>query len=232
MTISIIIPTYNESRHIHRLMSSIAMGKTTDIEEVMVIDSTNSTDNLIDTFSETDVKYIKSGFCTRASQMNFGASIAKGEVLFFVHADTILPLTYAQDIQNQLSTFDLGCFRAKIDSTKFLLKINSFFTRFPFLWCRGGDQTLFIKKKVFLDLGAYDESYVIMEEYDFLRKALGKYKFGIVKKSVIVSARKYENNKFWKIQLANLMAMRMFFKGSCSPKEIKAKYTQILDLEY
>jgi rSAM/selenodomain-associated transferase 2 len=232
MTISIIIPTYNESRHIHRLMSSIAMGKTTDIEEVMVIDSANSTDNLIDTFSETDVKYIKSGFCTRASQMNFGASIAKGEVLFFVHADTILPLTYAQDIQNQLSTFDLGCFRAKIDSTKFLLKINSFFTRFPFLWCRGGDQTLFIKKKVFLDLGAYDESYVIMEEYDFLRKALGKYKFGIVKKSVIVSARKYENNKFWKIQLANLMAMRMFFKGSYSPKEIKAKYTQILDLEY
>jgi hypothetical protein len=71
-----------------------------------------------------------------------------------------------------------------------------------------------------------------MEEYDFLRRALRNYKFGIAKESVTVSARKYENNKFWKIQLANLMAMRMFFKGSCSPKEIKAKYTQILDLEY
>jgi rSAM/selenodomain-associated transferase 2 len=232
MTISIIIPTYNESKHIHRCMSSILKSKTADIVEVLVIDSLNSTDNLNDFLSENGVKYIKSNFCTRASQMNFGASIAKGEVLFFVHADTILPQSYACDIQNQLSTCDLGCFRAKIDSPKFLLKINSFFTRFPFLWCRGGDQTLFITKKVFQDIGTYDESFVIMEEYDFLRRALRNYKFSIAKKSVIVSARKYENNKFWKIQLANLMAMRMFFKGSCSPKEIKAKYTQILDLEY
>ncbi len=232
MTISIIIPTYNESKHIHRCMSSILKSKTADIVEVLVIDSLNSTDNLNDFLSENGAKYIKSNFCTRASQMNFGASIAKGEVLFFVHADTILPLSYAHNIQNQLSTCDLGCFRAKIDSPKFLLKINSFFTRFPFLWCRGGDQTLFITKKVFQDIGTYDESFVIMEEYDFLRRALRNYKFGIAKESVTVSARKYENNKFWKIQLANLMAMRMFFKGSCSPKEIKAKYTQILDLEY
>jgi rSAM/selenodomain-associated transferase 2 len=232
MTISIIVPTYNESKHIHRCMSSILKSKTADIVEVLVIDSLNSTDNLNDFLSENGAKYIKSNFCTRASQMNFGASIAKGEVLFFVHADTILPQSYAHDIQNQLSTCDLGCFRAKIDSPKYLLKINSFFTRFPFLWCRGGDQTLFITKKVFQDIGTYDESFVIMEEYDFLRRALINYKFGIVKKSVLVSARKYEKNKFWKIQLANLMAMRMFFKGSCSPKEIKAKYTQILDLEY
>jgi rSAM/selenodomain-associated transferase 2 len=232
MTISIIVPTYNESKHIHRCMSSILKSKTADIVEVLVIDSLNSTDNLNDFLSENGAKYIKSNFCTRASQMNFGASIAMGEVLFFVHADTILPQSYAHDIQNQLSTCDLGCFRAKIDSPKYLLKINSFFTRFPFLWCRGGDQTLFITKKVFQDIGTYDESFVIMEEYDFLRRALINYKFGIVKKSVLVSARKYEKNKFWKIQLANLMAMRMFFKGSCSPKEIKAKYTQILDLEY
>jgi rSAM/selenodomain-associated transferase 2 len=232
MTISIIIPTYNESRHIHRLLSSIAKGKTADIVEVLVIDSANSTDNLSDTLSKAGVKYIKSGCCSRASQMNFGANIAKGEVLFFVHADTVLPPNYSHDIQNLLSICDLGCFRAKIDSPKYLLKINSFFTRFSFLWCRGGDQTLFITKKVFQEIGTYDESFVIMEEYDFLRRALGKYKFGIVKKSVIVSARKYEKNIFWKIQLANLMAMRMFFKGSCSPKEIKDKYAQILDLEY
>lgn len=83
MTISIIVPTYNESKHIHRCMSSILKSKTADIVEVLVIDSVNSTDNLNDFLSENGAKYIKSNFCTRASQMNFGASIAKGEVLFF-----------------------------------------------------------------------------------------------------------------------------------------------------
>lgn len=232
MTISIIIPTYNESKHIHHLMSSILEGKTDDIIEVLVIDSVNSSDNLVDALSENDAKYIKSNFCSRASQMNYGANLAKGEVLFFVHADTVLPQTYVADIQNMLSTYDLGCYRATIDSSNFLLKINSYFTRFHFLWCRGGDQTLFVKKSVFHELGHYDEKFVIMEEYDFLRKAKVKYKFGIIKKSVIVSARKYENNKFWKIQWANFMAMRMFINGAYSPNEIKDKYTQILNLEY
>lgn len=232
MTISIIIPTYNEAKHIHHLMSSILMGKTDDIVEVLVIDSVNSSDNLIDALSENEAKYIKSNFCSRASQMNYGANLAKGEVLFFVHADTVLPQTYAADIHKMLANHDLGCYRATIDSSNFLLKINSYFTRFPFLWCRGGDQTLFVRKAVFKELGTYDESFVIMEEYDFLRKAMKKFEFGIVKKSVIVSARKYEKNKFWKIQWANFIAMSMFLKGRCSPNEIKDKYTQILNLEY
>jgi hypothetical protein len=213
-------------------MSSILKGKTSDIVEVLVIDSVNSTDNLRDALAENDAKCIKSDFCSRASQMNYGANLATGDVLFFVHADTELPQTYAADIQNTLSKNDLGCFRAIIDSSNFILKINSFFTRFPFLWCRGGDQTLFVRKAVFQELGTYDESFVIMEEYDFLRKAMRKFEFGIVKKSVVVSARKYENNRFWKIQWANFIAMRMFIKGKSSPNEIKKKYTQILNLEY
>lgn len=232
MTVSIIIPTYNESKQIHRLLASILKGKTGDILEILVIDSKNSSDNLAEILLDSEIRYVKSDFSSRASQMNFGASIATGDVLFFVHADTILPSSYAGDIQKTLSSCHLGCFRAIIDSPSLLLKINSFFTRFPFLWCRGGDQTLFVKKTIFNELGLYNEKFVIMEEYDFLRRALVKYKLGIVEKSVLVSARKYENNKFWKIQWANFVAMRMFFKGRHSPKEIKDRYTQILDLEY
>lgn len=232
MTISIIVPTYNESNQISHFFDAILNGVTENVIELLIIDSANSTDNLRELTEKSGFSYVKSACCSRATQMNFGANLAKGDVFYFVHADTLLPSTYVADIQKMLENSDLGCFRAKIESRNLLLKINSFFTRFDFLWCRGGDQTLFVKRDVFKQIGGFDEQFVIMEEYDFMRKAQSKFRFGIIPKSVSVSARKYEVNSFWKIQRANLIAMRMFMKGKSTPKQIKDKYTSLLSLKY
>jgi rSAM/selenodomain-associated transferase 2 len=232
MTVSILIPTFNESKTIQKTIEKIVSKKTDEVVEVLILDSVNSTDNLKETLASQCVKYIKTPCDSRASQMNFGANLAKGDVLFFVHADTILPNNYVSEITNMLQFSDFGCFRAIIDSKNILLKINSFFTRFNFLWCRGGDQTLFLKKADFLELGGFDEQYVIMEDYAFIKKAQSKFKFGISKKSVIVSARKYKKNGFWRIQLANFAAMRAFLSENTTPQQIKEKYTKSLDLDY
>lgn len=232
MTVSILIPTFNESKTIQKTIEKIVSKKTDEVVEVLILDSVNSTDNLKETLASQGVKYIKTPCDSRASQMNFGANLAKGDVLFFVHADTILPNNYVSEITNMLQFSDFGCFRAIIDSKNILLKINSFFTRFNFLWCRGGDQTLFLKKADFLELGGFDEQYVIMEDYAFIKKAQSKFKFGISKKSVIVSARKYKKNGFWRIQLANFAAMRAFLSENTTPQQIKEKYTKSLDLDY
>lgn len=232
MTVSILIPTYNEAKAIRKTIERIISGKTDHVIEILVLDSVNSSDNLKDILALYDVKYIKTPCDSRASQMNYGANLAKGDILFFVHADTILPNNYVSEIAKVLRFADVGCFRANIDSKNVLLKVNSFFTRFNFLWCRGGDQTLFLKKADFLELGGFDEQYVIMEDYDFIRKAQSKFKFGISKKSVKVSARKYEKNGFWRIQLANFAAMRAFLKDNATPEQIKEKYTKALNLDY
>ena len=232
MTVSILIPTFNESKTIQKTIEEIVSKKTDEVVEVLILDSVNSTDKLKDALAAHKVKYIKTPCDSRASQMNFGANLAKGDVLFFVHADTILPNNYVSEITNMLQFSDFGCFRAIIDSKNILLKINSFFTRFNFLWCRGGDQTLFLKKADFLELGGFDEQYVIMEDYAFIKKAQSKFKFGISKKSVIVSARKYKKNGFWRIQLANFAAMRAFLSENTTPQQIKEKYTKSLDLDY
>jgi rSAM/selenodomain-associated transferase 2 len=232
MTVSILIPTYNESKSIQKTIEGIIEGKGDQVIEILILDSVNSTDNLKDALAAYEVKYVKTPCDSRASQMNYGANLAKGDILFFVHADTILPKNYVSEITKVLQFAPVGCFRAIIDSKNVLLKINSFFTRFNFLWCRGGDQTLFLKKADFLELGGFDEQYVIMEDYDFIRKAQSKFKFGISKKSVIVSARKYEKNGFWRIQLANLAAMRAFLRENATPQQIKEKYTKALNLDY
>ncbi|MCP9763099.1 TIGR04283 family arsenosugar biosynthesis glycosyltransferase [Lacihabitans soyangensis] len=232
MTVSILIPTYNESKSIQKTVEGIIEGKGDQVIEILILDSVNSTDNLKETLAAYEVRYIKTPCNSRSSQMNYGANLAKGDILFFVHADTILPKNYVSEITKVLQFAQLGCFRAIIESKNVLLKINSFFTRLNFLWCRGGDQTLFLKKADFLELGGFDEQYVIMEDYDFLRRAQAKFKFGISKKSVIVSARKYEKNGFWRIQLANFAAMRAFLKDNATPQQIKENYTKALNLDY
>jgi hypothetical protein len=152
--------------------------------------------------------------------MNCGANLAKGEILYFVHADTQIHTDYITDIQQAIiDGYHLGCYRYKFDSTHLLLKINAFFTRFPFIWCRGGDQTLFIQKKDFIKLGCFRYDFQIMEEYEFILRANKSLIFKIIPKNVIVSARKYKTNSYLRVQKANFILMRMFLRGKASQQK-------------
>jgi GT2 family glycosyltransferase len=97
-------------------------------------------------------------------------------------------------------------------------------TRFNITSFRGGDQSIFIKKDFFEKLNGYDEKYVIMEEYDLLRrvKALG-IKYYLIQKDVLVSARKYEGRTWLEVNWANVKAMTQFRRG-VAPEVIKRNY--------
>jgi hypothetical protein len=126
--------------------------------------------------------------------------------------------------------YQAGCYRFRFDSDKFMLKINSYFTRFNSLTVRGGDQTLFITRTLFEDLGGFDENYVIMEEYDFLRRLWTRNRsiFKLIPKDVLVSARKYDTNSWMRVQMANLVAMTLFRLGA-DPARIAYSYKKMLD---
>jgi hypothetical protein len=115
----------------------------------------------------------------------------------------------------------------QVDSNHPFLAVNSFFTRFKVLWCRGGDQTLFIKKSLFEEQNGFNEEYVVMEDFELIKRLWKKYPFRIIPKSVSVSARKYELNGYWKINLSNLKIFRMFMDGY-HPQILKEKYFQLI----
>ena len=87
-----------------------------------------------------------------------------------------------------------------------------------------GDQTLFVKNKVFKDLGGFCEKYIIMEYYDFVRRIRKKYKFKVIPKYAIVSARKYEQNNWFKVNFASAIALFIFITGVASSQTIKNLY--------
>src|SRR5258708_535084 len=87
MKISAIIPTLNEERHLAKLISSIK--KQAGDFEIIVPDG-GSTDRTVKIAQSGDATVVKSR-AGRAVQMNAGAKCARGDVLLFLHADSLLP---------------------------------------------------------------------------------------------------------------------------------------------
>jgi len=227
MTISVIIPTFNEAENIARLVTSIKDLRRNEIIETLVVDaaSSDATCSLAEQAGATVITTIQK---SRACQMNIGAQQAKGEILYFVHADVKLLPSFVDDItRTVVDGYVSGCYRYVFDSKRFLLKVNAYFTRFDAIMCRGGDQTLFIQKKVFQSLGGFNELYTIMEDYDFLIRLRKNYTFKIIPKYIVVSARKYEANSWLRVQIANLSVFVMFFFRR-SPHEMKQIYKILL----
>ena len=228
MTISIIIPTLNEAENIGRLVRHLFDSADESVIEVLVCDG-GSSDETVRVALKAGAKVIECPKKGRAAQMNIGARYAKGDILYFVHADCIPPPTFFWDIQKAIAEGNsLGRYRFRFDSRKWMLKFNSFFTRFDRIWCSGGDQTLFVKSAVFHELGGYVDDFLIMEEYDFVLRARCSNIYTIIPKEVVVSARKYDQNSWLRVQLANFKVMRMFRKG-CSQEEMIGMYKKMLD---
>ncbi|MDZ7876537.1 MAG: TIGR04283 family arsenosugar biosynthesis glycosyltransferase [Saprospiraceae bacterium] len=227
-TISIVIPTLNEADNIGHIIDYLKQHADASLQEIIVVDA-QSDDNTEGVAWRHGAVVVQSPKRGRAAQMNAGATRAKGDILYFVHADCYPPTTYISDIFYALQKgFPMGCYRYRFDSDAVLLKINAFFNRFEPLFCRGGDETLFIEKVVFYELNGFDEYYCIMEEYDFIRRAKERFRFKIIPKYAVVSARKYETNSWWRVQRANAKLFSMFQKGA-EPEKMAATYKKMLN---
>ena len=227
MTISIIIPTLNEAENIEKLVLHLQKFGGDNLLEIIVADG-GSTDATCSIARQLGAKIVGS-VRGRAQQMNAGAAAAAGEVLYFVHADTLPPDDFLLFLNKALAeNYALGCFRFRFDSPRWILKINAYFTRFDKIWCRGGDQTLFVRQSVFETLGGYRSDFLIMEEYEFIERARQQYAFKIMPADVMVSARKYETNSWLRVQIANLTVFRMYRMG-VSQARLVGTYQRMLD---
>lgn len=226
--ISLIIPVLNEASLLQSLLVYLKECDPEKLLEIIVVDG-NSADSTCEIAEKENVILLKSNISMRAHQMNLGAQKASCSLLYFVHADVRPPQNFLEDLlYAEKKGIQMAFFRQKFDKMNILLWFNSFFTRYKKMWCRGGDQTLFITKNLFEKLNGYDEKYVIMEEYDLLRRALHHTDYHVFQGSTIVSTRKYRTNSWFKVMLANLRAVRQFKKGM-DPKIIRENYVKALN---
>ena len=220
--LSIIIPTYNEEAIIAGFLQAIlSITKNKTMVEIIVSDaSTDHTAEIVSAFPVTLCNSAKG----RSRQMNSGAAVARGEIFYFLHADTIPPVTFIEDIRAAVTAGKkAGCFRMHFDDTNPIMELYGWFTRFPLQLCRGGDQSLFLEKALFTAIKGFDESLTIMEDFDIISRIKHGMKFHIINSQVTTSSRKYHDNGIIRLQFI-FGTIHLMYALGCSQKTITYYY--------
>ncbi len=225
--ISVIIPALDEAKYIARLVHWLRQTAPEAGTEIIVVDG-GSKDGTVAMAEEAGAIVMTSPRKGRAVQMNMGVRAAHGNLLYFVHADVLPPETWASDIQRAAGQgAQAGCFSYRFDSPRLLLRINARLTRIDSMGAGGGDQTLFVTRKVFEDMGGFDERLAIMEDFDLVWRLKRVMPFCIIPHDALVSARKYEKNNYLRVQVVNFITLALFRLGY-SDKRLAAMYKRFL----
>jgi len=227
LKLSIIIPCLNEASYLERLLPWLSDYRNDNLD-IIVADAKSSDDNTEDICREYNITYVRCKADQRAAQINQGAHVSTGETLLVLHADVFPSDDFIERIEEVISGgYDFGLFSYKFDKKNLLLTINSLVTNYKGWFCGGGDQCHFISKSLFEKLGGYDEDYDILEDFEFYDRLKKETTITLVKSKATVSSRKYENNNYLKVNLANLIAFCLY-KLKYKPRRIKKIYESYL----
>lgn len=230
MLISVIIPVYNEQENLIKRLSFLCEQANKFPIEIIVSNSPETTDDspkICKNFGK--VRYLQSDKKGRATQMNFGAKAAKGDVFLFLHADNQLPEDFYNQIITSISKGNkAGFFAYQFDKKSLLLNLNSKFTTRDGIFAGGGDQCQFFTKQVFEELNGFNEEFCIMEDFEMIdRVRKFKIPYTIIQSKAIASARKYENNSWLKVNLINGYVF-LKYKLGVHPIKLRKTYKSLL----
>ncbi|PWN05748.1 hypothetical protein DDZ15_13380 [Rhodohalobacter mucosus] len=210
---SVIIPVINEEKQIGFLIDHIKRAEGGSVCEMIVVDG-GSRDRTVQVAEERGAIVITAKKRGRARQMNEGAAAAKGELLYFLHADTLPPNQFDREILSAVKKgYGAGCFRLRFDMDHALLRFYAFFTRFKSTLLRFGDQSLYAERDVFEKIGGFDDLLTVMEDQKIVRDLRKRTPFYISEREVITSARRYKENGVIRLQLAFTLIWFLYYLG-------------------
>ncbi|MCV6629941.1 MAG: TIGR04283 family arsenosugar biosynthesis glycosyltransferase [Flavobacteriaceae bacterium] len=221
--ISIIIPVYNEFQQLPKLLEYLLPLPQKPRAEILIVDG-HSNDGSWELQSDYEqIRWIQSPK-GRAKQLHRGALEAKGNILYFLHADSYPPKKYLNHIQNALQNgASAGCFRMRFDHSHWLLQCSAWFTRFNHISCRGGDQSLFVFREFYLKLGGFNPFFEVYEDVEFLERVYPKGRFVVLPWYILTSARRYRENGTVRLQY-HFASMHLMRRCGYTAKSLQKYY--------
>ena len=189
--ISVIIPTLNERKALPATLDALLV--QAGEFEVIVVDG-GSTDATLDIVaSYTGLRFLQSQR-GRAEQMNAGARVARGEILLFLHADTLLSPNAITEL-NALecdSTCHAGGFHHAFSGRHWTLRTVSWLhnKRCAATGIFYGDQAMFLRRALFDELGGFPVGE--LEDIVLSERMLERCKPRFLAACVITDSRKFE----------------------------------------
>lgn len=224
-TISVILPVWKEVSIINHTIGNILSSEYRGDVEIIVVDG-SAEGETIQAVKNKKVQKIVSEK-GRSQQMNAGATIARGGILLFLHADTLLPRNALHAISSIMQKKELvgGAFDLGIDSPRSVFRLietaaslRSRITRIPY-----GDQGIFIQKDYFHAIGGF-KKIPLMEDVDIMRriKKAGD-KICILPLKVKTSPRRWEKEGIVRCTLRNWALITLYCLGF-SPEKLAKHY--------
>jgi rSAM/selenodomain-associated transferase 2 len=242
MLVSIIIITLNEANNIEetikeaRLSALFPSGKRIPIE-IIVSDGGSIDDTL--TIAQKIADKVISGPRGRSLQLNNGAKEAHGDILLFLHADTILPRSAIIQILIRLKDSNIigGAFKKYwnwnpvIKRSSFLKFVSSVWQKYDNWQVRllrtfPGDNAIFVRKVIFEEMNGFRPLW-ICEDLDFSHrlKKYGKKRSIYIESAVLTSTRRFEKYGFFNL-IFTWLRIFWFWRIGMSPRRLEAKFNK------
>ncbi|WP_299413803.1 TIGR04283 family arsenosugar biosynthesis glycosyltransferase [Acaryochloris sp. IP29b_bin.148] len=222
--VSIILPLLNEATVLRRTLNHLMILEP-PAHEIILVDggSTDATVSIAQhyakTYQEINLSVVAATERGRALQMNQGAAIATGDILCFLHADTLVPDDLVDLMTQTLAHPNTVCggFIALMGGDQITcwgMTLQNYLKTYiaaliarPYLFaCKGfrvlfGDQVIFCDKQAFQQCGRFDSSLPIMEDAELCLRIVQHGKIRLVNRIVQTSDRRLQQWGAWKATL-------------------------------
>ena len=221
-TVSIVIPAYNEALGIGALVAYLRQATADEPDLEVIVADGGSTDDTRALARRAGAAVIRCPHKGRAAQLNYGASKASGDILYFLHADSYPPPGFMADLRRaRQQGYGSGCYRLAFDHGHWFLRFSAWCTRLPLLLVRFGDQSLFVQRELFARIGGFREDLLVMEDQEIVRRLQARGPFLVLPRTVTTSARKYLANGVFRLQAAFTLLTGLYWLGVSQPRLVR-----------
>lgn len=226
---SIIVPTLDEERRIGRLLRYLRWVVDSGSFRVeLVVADGGSRDRTRQAAHRGGADRLVISPRGRAAQMNAGAQVARGRVLYFLHADTLPDADFLRRIAEAVATgVGCGCLRLRFDRAAPLLRVHSWLVRLRWWMLRFGDQSLFVVARHFHEAGGFRTSLFLFEDQEIVRRLRRRCQFAVLRSRITASDRAFRQSGLIRTHVAYYLLLLAFAIGA-SQSALAAMRAQLL----
>ncbi|XPV70589.1 MAG: glycosyltransferase family 2 protein [Halarcobacter sp.] len=239
MKISVIIPSFNREKLIAKAIKSV-QDQSVKVDEIIVVDD-GSTDNTKELLKDFNIRYIYQKNKGVSAARNVGITHAKNQWLAFLDSDDIWHkekikhhIDLHQNNKKLLASFTDELWirnNKEIKLKQYQQKTNPSFSNSLRL-CKIGTSTFFCHKKVFGDIGLFDESLKACEDYDLWLRVLLDYEIKYINKKLTTKYAGHENQLSFNTKLIDTYRIEALEKHINTPhkKEVIEEIIYKIDI--
>jgi rSAM/selenodomain-associated transferase 2 len=222
--ISVVLIALDEAGLIESALDRLLAARRADPSLELIVSDGGSTDGTQEIARRVARVVVAPG--GRAAGLNAGAALASGDVLLFLHADTILPPNAFALVRRALDDPAVvgGRFRIALDNPALPFRVIAFWINLRDRVLGGftGDQAVFVRAGVFRRIGGY-APVPLMEDLDFASRLERAGKVVRLQQTVTTGARRWERHGVLRT-VFRMWTLRLLYRAGVHPRHLAPHY--------